>query len=74
MIGAGRRVEAVYVVRSGEVRLAIRRPMGGRQLVGLIREGGVVGDIPLFCEQPMPFDALTGQHTTILERSPGTSC
>lgn len=67
LIGAGRRVEAVYVVRSGEVRLAIRRPLGGRQLVGLIREGGVVGDIPLFCEQPMPFDALTGQHTTILE-------
>jgi CRP-like cAMP-binding protein len=69
LINAGTTVEAVFVVRSGEVRLATRRPLGGRQLVGLIREGGVVGDIPMFCERPMPFDALTGQQTTILEIS-----
>lgn len=69
LIAAGSAVDAVYVVRSGEVRLATRRPLGGRQLVGLIREGGVVGDIPLFCERPMPFDALTGQRTTVLEIS-----
>jgi CRP-like cAMP-binding protein len=69
LITAGATVDAVYVVRSGEVRLATRRPLGGRQLVGLIREGGVVGDIPMFCERPMPFDALTGQQTTILEIS-----
>lgn len=67
LIAAGEEVNAVHVVRSGEVRLAIRRPLGGRQLVGLIREGGVVGDIPMFCERAMPFDALAGQHTTILE-------
>lgn len=69
LIPAGAAVESVFVVRSGEVQLAIRRPLGGRQLVGLIREGGVVGDIPMFCERPMPFDALTGQRTTILEIS-----
>lgn len=67
LIGAGTEVHTVYVVRSGEVQLAARRPLGGRQLVGLIREGGVVGDIPLFCERPMPFDALTGPDTTLLE-------
>ncbi|CAN5900482.1 hypothetical protein BH23ACT10_BH23ACT10_10620 [soil metagenome] len=69
LISAGTPVTSVYVVRSGEVQLAIRRPLGGRQLVGLVREGGVVGDIPMFCERPMPFDALTGQRTTILEIS-----
>lgn len=69
LLTAGATVESVFVVRSGEVRLATRRPLGGRQLVGLIREGGVVGDIPMFCERPMPFDALTGQQTTILEIS-----
>lgn len=69
LIAAGASVESVYVVRSGEVHLAIRRPLGGRQLVGLIREGGVVGDNSMFCERPMPFDALTGQRTTILEIS-----
>lgn len=69
LIPAGTTVETVFVVRSGEVQLATRRPLGGRQLVGLIREGGVVGDIPMFCERPMPFDALTGQRTTILEIS-----
>ncbi len=71
LIPAGATVDSVYVVRSGEVQLAIRRPLGGRQLVGLIREGGVVGDIPMFCERPMPFDALTGQRTTVLEISRG---
>jgi CRP-like cAMP-binding protein len=69
LLTAGSTVEAVHVVRSGQVRLATRRPLGGRQLVGLIREGGVVGDIPMFCERPMPFDALTGAQTTILEIS-----
>jgi CRP-like cAMP-binding protein len=69
LIATGKTVESVYVVRSGEVHLATRRPLGGRQLVGLVREGGVVGDIPMFCERPMPFDALTGQRTTILEIS-----
>lgn len=67
LMSAGSRVDAVYVVRRGRIRLATRRPVGGRQLVGLIREGGVIGDIPLFCDQPMPFDALVGDHTTVLE-------
>jgi CRP-like cAMP-binding protein len=67
LISAGSRVDAVHVVRRGHIRLATRRPVGGRQLVGLIREGGVIGDIPMFCEQPMPFDALVGEHTTVLE-------
>ncbi len=67
VVPAGSPVDAVYVVRSGEVQLALRRPLGGRQLVGLVREGGVVADIPMFCEQPMPFDAVTGTDSTVIE-------
>lgn len=67
LMPAGVEVDRVLVVRTGQVRLAARRPIGGRQLVGLVRQGGVVGDIPLFCDRPMPFDALAGPDTTVLE-------
>jgi CRP/FNR family transcriptional regulator len=67
LLAAGKEVEHVYVVREGEVRLAVPRRVGGRQFVGLVRAGDVVGDLPLFCEKEMPFDALTGSDTTVIE-------
>lgn len=67
LLAAGSTVQTVYVVREGEVRLAVRRPMGGRQFVGLVRAGDVVGDLPLFCEKEMPFDALTDSEATVIE-------
>lgn len=64
---AGSPVGTIYVVQEGEVHLATRRTVGGRHLVGIMRAGNVVGDIPMFCEQPMPFDALAGTDCTVIE-------
>lgn len=67
LIAAGADVDRVWVVRSGAVALTTRRALAGRQVVGLVREGGVVGDLPLFCEEQMPFDAHADAPTTVLE-------
>ncbi|MGH8900471.1 MAG: Crp/Fnr family transcriptional regulator [Egibacteraceae bacterium] len=68
VLTAGDTVETIHIVRHGEVHLTTRRSLGGRQLVGLVRVGGgVIGDIQLFCDQPMPFDVVTGMRSTIID-------
>lgn len=66
LMNADTEVKEVLIVRSGEVRLAVRRSSGGRQAIGLVREGGVVADIPMFCDEPMPFDVLAGEGCAVL--------
>lgn len=41
------------VIGSGEVELSAHTP-GGRRMMAVVRKGGVIGDIPLFLEMPMP--------------------
>lgn len=64
---AGEAVATVSVVRAGQVRLAARRPGGGRSLVALVSAGGVVGDVGLLCAQPMPYDAVAETDVTLLD-------
>lgn len=64
---AGSDVTVISVVRVGELRLYFRDADRGRQTVGLIRTGGVAGDIPYFCRQPMPFDLVAADDTELLE-------
>lgn len=66
LLKAGEPVTAIIVVRDGEVHLAARPRVGGRQPIQRIRAGGVVGDIPMLCELPIPFDALAGRDSTVL--------
>lgn len=84
LLHAGQEINDVYAVRSGRLHLAVKRPVTGRQMVGIVGPGGVVGDIPVFCGLPMPFDALADVTTTVirvssdelvalLSRSPGLS-
>lgn len=65
LMQAGEEVTGVYVVQAGVVELRARS-LGGRQVVGLVRAGDVVGDIPLFCQQPMPFQAVALADTAVL--------
>lgn len=65
LLQAGDEVHDVYVVQTGGVELRAQG-RGGRQVVGLVRPGDVVGDIPLFCEQPMPFQAVALPGTAVL--------
>ena len=67
LLKSGEAVRSIIIVRDGEVHLATRQRARGRQPVQRIRSGGVVGDIPMLCEQPMPFDAIAGSDSTVLE-------
>lgn len=67
LLRTGEPVHAIFVVRDGEVHLAVRSRLGTRQTVQRVRDGGVVGDLPLLCDQPMPLDALAGEASTLLE-------
>lgn len=65
LLQAGKEVNDVYVVQAGVVELCTRR-LGSRQVVGLVHAGDVVGDIPMFCERPMPFQAVAQSGTAVL--------
>jgi CRP-like cAMP-binding protein len=65
LMQAGEDVTAVYIVRDGVVELRTRR-LGSRRVVRLVRAGDVVGDIPMFCERPMPFQAVALSDTAVL--------
>jgi CRP-like cAMP-binding protein len=45
----------------------VRTPTAGRHVVAVVRSPGVVGDIPLFCGETMPFDALVDVSCVLLE-------
>lgn len=67
LLSAGTPVDRIFVVRTGEIQLAARRPLIGRRVVGLVHEGGVVADIQLFCDGPMPFDAIAAVDSVVIE-------
>ncbi len=68
LLPAGKAVDRILVVRRGEISLATRRSVGTRRVVvGLVRQGDVVGDIPMLCERPMPFDALAQGECVVIE-------
>lgn len=60
-------VGQVFIVRLGEVHLAKRRDGGGRHVIGIADSMCVLGDIPLFCGHPWPFDVLVAKQSEILE-------
>lgn len=70
LLSAGADAERIYVVRRGEIQLAVRKPLG-RQTVALVRTGGVIGDIPMLCGKPMPFDAVATRDSVVLELEQG---
>lgn len=66
ILSPGEPSNAAYIVREGEVELALRR--GPRRiLVGIQRAGGVFGDIPLLCDMPFPYAAVARVPTVLLK-------
>jgi CRP-like cAMP-binding protein len=62
---AGSGVRHVQVVVSGELQLCAR--IDGRRVPALlVRSGGVISDIPLLLDAPMPYDAVATQDAEIL--------
>lgn len=66
LLTAGDKVDHVLVVGSGEVEL-LARTGAGRRVMAVVRKGGVIGDIPLFLEAPMPFDAVVSRRALVCE-------
>ena len=59
---AGSRVTAVQIVVDGELELMARGD-AGRATMAVVRSGGVIADIPLLLDAPMPFDAVASRDT-----------
>jgi CRP-like cAMP-binding protein len=60
-------VHKLFVVVEGEVELLSRLPRGGRVAMAIVRRGGVLGDVPLLLQAPMPFDAVASRATWTIE-------
>ncbi len=66
LLAAGDQVDGVLIVGSGEVEL-LAHTVAGRRVMAVVRKGGVIGDIPLFLEAPMPFDAVVSRGALVCE-------
>jgi CRP-like cAMP-binding protein len=65
---SGSRVTQVQVVTSGELELRARLD-DGRATMAVVRTGGVIADIPLLLDAPMPFDAIASRETELITLS-----
>lgn len=66
LFAAGDAVDRVVVVGTAEVHLRARL-QAGRRVMHVVREGGVIADIPMLLGAPMPFDAVVSQPGTVCE-------
>jgi CRP-like cAMP-binding protein len=62
---AGKHPTHVQVVCNGELELMTRLPTG-RVTMALVRGGGVISDIPMLLEAPMPFDAVASRDSELI--------
>lgn len=68
LAASGSAVTHVLVVSDGELELRARLDEG-RATMAVVRTGGVVGDIPLLLNAPMPFDAIASRDTECITLS-----
>jgi CRP-like cAMP-binding protein len=68
VLAAGSRVTHVLVVVHGELDLMARLETG-RATMAVVRRGGVLADIPLLLDVPMPFDAVATQPSDLIALS-----
>lgn len=62
---SGSKVTHVQVVSDGELELRARLDEG-RATMAVVRTGGVIADIPLLLNAPMPFDAIASRDTELI--------
>lgn len=65
---SGSRITHVQVVSDGELELRARLDEG-RATMAVVRTGGVIADIPLLLNAPMPFDAIARRDTECIALS-----
>jgi CRP-like cAMP-binding protein len=65
---SGSKVTQVQVVSTGELELRARLDEG-RATMAVVRTGGIIADIPLLLNAPMPFDAIASRDTELITLS-----
>jgi CRP-like cAMP-binding protein len=65
---AGTQVTEIQIVSTGELELRARLDEG-RATMAVVRTGGVIADIPLLLNAPMPFDAIASRDTELITLS-----
>jgi CRP-like cAMP-binding protein len=65
---SGSKVTHVQIVSDGELELRARLDEG-RATMAVVRSGGVIADIPLLLDAPMPFDAIASRDTECIKLS-----
>ena len=65
---SGSAVTHVQIVSDGELELRACLD-DGRATMAVVRAGGVIGDIPLLLDAPMPFDAIASRETECIALS-----
>lgn len=68
VVAAGSPVSWVHVVSNGELELRVRLDHG-RATMAVVRAGGIIADIPLLLNAPMPFDAIASRDTECITLS-----
>ena len=71
LASSGSTADSVHIVREGRVHLAIRTMGSGRQTIGIVGPGSVVGDVPILTQQLTSADAYADVDTTVLTAERG---
>lgn len=62
----------LFIVMSGQVKLALQAPDGSEKVVELVGPGGTFGETALFLDQPHGLTAETLSHSRVLHVAKGT--
>jgi CRP-like cAMP-binding protein len=68
VVASGSQVSSVHVVSNGELELRARLDEG-RATMAVVRTGGIIADIPMLLNAPMPFDAIASRDTECITLS-----
>lgn len=68
VLTAGGRATHIIAVVHGEIDLMTRLATG-RTTMAVVRRGGVLADIPMLLDGPMPFDAVAGKTSELVSLS-----
>jgi CRP-like cAMP-binding protein len=66
LIAKGDRIQALYVVISGQVRLFIPLSNGTERVISLIERGDSFGEPCLIRDEPCPYDAMAGKDSHLI--------
>ena len=56
----------VHIVREGRLHLVIKNPGLGRQTTGIVSPGEIVGDVPIFADEPLEADVVADVDSLVL--------